>query len=159
MNNPVIAPFKNDLETIMGMIDKMIDVCPDNLWNKKVGGFVFWQQLLHTVACIDFFSLREGHVPQKIDQAPEVIHLKSAPTSNMSKAELKSLSATLKQVGLTFMDSLSYEQMFAKHETLSSTFGKDMSNLDALTKLLWHTSYHLGCCDSLLREEGVPGVF
>jgi hypothetical protein len=24
------------------MLEKIIEICPDELWNKKVSGFVFW---------------------------------------------------------------------------------------------------------------------
>ena len=159
MSNRITPSFKGDFEAIMDMIDKLIDACPDNLWNKKAGGFVFWQQLLHAVACVDFFAMRPGIPTQKINQDPDVIHLKTAPTGTMSKAELKTLSATMKQVGIAFMDSLSEDQLFAKHEALSQYFGKDINNLDGLTKILWHTSYHFGCCDAMLREEGLTGIF
>jgi hypothetical protein len=52
---------KTHFDLSFKMLEKMIDQCPDDLWNEKKGGFVLWQQLLHAFIGINFW-LRENNV-------------------------------------------------------------------------------------------------
>jgi hypothetical protein len=45
---------KTHFDLSFSMLEKMIDQCPDDLWNEKKSGFVFWQQLLHAFTGINF---------------------------------------------------------------------------------------------------------
>ena len=158
MSTSFSASINKDYAHILGMITAMIDACPDALWKRKAGGFVFWQQLLHAVSTAAFFA-GEGYAAPAVHQPPDVIQLKIAPSQDMSKAELKEYVTAVSQAVAAYCDALTKERLHARHETLSSYFGREITVRDSLLKLLWHTAYHLGCCDALLREEGVPGVF
>ncbi len=159
MATPLTESVKSDFNRIMGMIDAQIDACPDTLWNRKAGGWVFWQQLLHIGNAINFFIMHEGYVPPSCNQELDVCQLKKAPTSPMSKAELKAYLAAVQANAITFLDSLTSETLLARHEALSQYFKVDVSNQASILKLVWHGAYHFGCCDALLREEGLPGIF
>jgi hypothetical protein len=39
--------LRNQFFLSFSMLEKVIEICPDALWNKKVSGFIFWQQLIH----------------------------------------------------------------------------------------------------------------
>ncbi|MDR2193181.1 MAG: hypothetical protein LBP19_01730 [Treponema sp.] len=38
------------------MFEDIIDICPNELWNKKCSGFIFWHQFMHF---LEHFWLRE----------------------------------------------------------------------------------------------------
>ncbi len=41
------------------MLEKIVETCPDDLWNSKIEKVPFWQQIYHAVTGIDFW-FREG---------------------------------------------------------------------------------------------------
>ena len=49
-NRVFLNSLRSQLFLSFSMLEKIIEICPDELWNKKVSGFVFWQQLLHTLS-------------------------------------------------------------------------------------------------------------
>ena len=52
-NNVILSSLKTQLLISFSMLEKIIENCPDELWNKKVSGYVFWQQLVHAFAGMD----------------------------------------------------------------------------------------------------------
>jgi len=44
------------------MLEKMIEQCPEEVWNIKAGGFVFWQQLVHALSSVNFWMRKPGGV-------------------------------------------------------------------------------------------------
>ena len=37
--------LKHNFFASFSMLEKIIDICPNELWNKKLSGFIFWQQI------------------------------------------------------------------------------------------------------------------
>jgi hypothetical protein len=64
-NNVFFFLLKNQYFILVRMLGKIIEICPNELWNSKKSGFVFWQQLIHTFAGIKGW-LRE----EKIEGIP-----------------------------------------------------------------------------------------
>jgi len=50
--NVLLHSLKTQFLISFSMLEKIIETCPDELWNKKVSGYVFWQQLIHAFAGI-----------------------------------------------------------------------------------------------------------
>jgi hypothetical protein len=78
--------LKNQFFLSFSMLEKIIEICPDELWNKKVSGFVFWQQLVHVFAgvhcwlreekpeTIPSFSTFHGkNIYPELDNDPEIM--------------------------------------------------------------------------------------
>ena len=65
MENSMLYNLKNQFFKAFSMLEKIIEICPDEIWNCKKSGFVFWQQLMHTFAGM-YGWLREeklGYIP------------------------------------------------------------------------------------------------
>jgi hypothetical protein len=100
-NRIFLDSLKSQFFLSFSMIEKIIEICPDKLWDKKVSGFVFWQQLLHTFSGIHCW-LRE--------EKPEIIpsfpifngkklypELENDPEIILTKADLKKLCNETKE--------------------------------------------------------------
>ena len=58
-----------------------------------------------------------------------------------------------------YMNNLSPHEITAPNPVLSAIVERPVNHLAGLMKFTAHTAYHLGCCDALLRERGLPGVY
>ena len=159
MSDPVIACFQAEFERFFAMVEKQIEVCPDELWEKKAGGWPFWQQIFHNLACIEIYALPEGSASQQTMYSKQVAMLSEQPAKPMSKAAMKDFAATMRKVADQFFATMSAETLTAKHAAMSKLLNRDMANQNALIAMVRHTCYHLGCCDSVLRDHGIPGVY
>ena len=158
MNDPVIACFKSEFDRFFDMLGKQISICPDDLWNKKVGGYVFWQHLLHVIAIVELYALPEGQPSAQTLYERDVVMLSSTAQRVMSKEEMQSLAASMKKLAHTFIDAQSVSTLTDKNVRMSNAMGKELTNQHALIGLIRHACYHLGCCDAALRDNGIAGV-
>ena len=89
-NNGIINSLKVQLLFSFSMLEKIIQSCSEELQNKKVSGFVFWQQLVHTFAgtygwlreekleIIPSFSTFNGkNIYSEFEHDPEIILTKA----------------------------------------------------------------------------------
>lgn len=155
----LMQTFKADFDRFFGLQKQQITGCPEEIWREKSCGYYFWQQQLHSLYCIELFALREGEAPPEIPFSPKVAMLSEEPQGHMGKAEMLALADKMEAVAHAFMASLSDADLEKKQERMSKRLGRDMNNLNALIALIRHCCYHLGCCDSVLRAHGLPGVY
>ena len=52
----VQAPFLN----AFALLERYIDVCPEEIWREKNGGWPVWQQIYHALTALDFFVGQVG---------------------------------------------------------------------------------------------------
>jgi hypothetical protein len=82
------------------MLENILEICPDELWNKKVSGFVFWQQLLHAFGGVHYW-LREENTefiePFK-DQNVYPERMEKDPENILSKDVLKQYCKETKEI-------------------------------------------------------------
>ena len=48
--NMLFSYLRNQFIDAFSQLEKIIEICPDDIWNNKKSGFVFWQQLMHAFA-------------------------------------------------------------------------------------------------------------
>lgn len=158
MAESVIENFKKDFDMFWGLLEMQTARCPDDLWVKKAGGFLFWQQMLHAVAVAELFALPEGAPSLQTVYDRGVILLASVPETTMSKEDLHALAQSIQPVVHAFMERQTVASLGQKHAKLSAMFGKDITNQSAVTLLIAHLAYHVGACDAIFRDNGIPGV-
>jgi hypothetical protein len=159
--DPQIQYFKDDVERFWGMMEEQIEVCPDVLWNKKAGGFVFWQQILHSIGCAEIYALENPDLPLSVmsEYSTEVVMLNKTPDANVSKTTLREVSSRVKKLVIVFLDGLTPQNIGGQHERMTRRLGRLQTRQHAALALIRHCCYHLGCCDAALREQGVRGVY
>jgi hypothetical protein len=133
------------------MLEKIIEICPESLWNKKVSGFVFWQQLLHTFSGI-YCWLRE----EKLEIMPPLMfsifngkkiyaEFERDPEIDLSKNDIRKLCDETK---------VTAEKWFKEKDDIwlkKILFGK-LTNFDNTMGQIKHIMYHIGHCEAILRE-------
>ena len=157
--DPTIACFREEFDRFHGLLEQHIDRCPEDLWEARAGGYPYWQQLLHAFACVELYALPEGEPSRQTRYPRAVVMLSDVPESAMTRDEMRALAADMKTLAHAFMDGQSAATLTARHEPLCRFFGREITQQFALLGLVRHACYHLGCCDAILRERGLPGVY
>jgi hypothetical protein len=137
------------------MLERIIENCPDDLWNKKVSGFVFWQQILHTLVG-EHFWLREEKTEfiEPFKDKNVYPEFEKDPENVLSKDELKLFCAETKEFA---------EKWFSGKDDnwlkLPSKIYDKWTNLDTIVGQIGHLMYHVGHCDAIFRENNLKGVW
>ena len=74
------------------MLEKIIEICPNEMWNKKVSGFIFWQQLLHTITG-GLFWLRDENIEfiEPFKEKNVYPELEKDPENVLTKDDIKNV--------------------------------------------------------------------
>ncbi len=158
MSTTLVQILKGTFANNYGMLEKAIDACPDSAWSQKCGKLVFWQQAAHAYAAIDYFVRDKDGAPFNSGVAPEVLDMKNTGAKPLTRAELKALISKMTAYADKFFGSLKDEDLAKKHEGFSSRRGMDMPTLLVINIMLGHAMYHLAICDSVLRDNNLPGI-
>ena len=161
MRDPVIACFWEEFERFFDYTVKQVEVCPEELWSQKIAGDPLWQQFLHTFACIElFYALPDtAAVPILAGRSLEEVLLKRESGSPMSKAAMLDYATHMKELAKAYMDELNSARLTEPHPRMSAAMNKPRTHQHALMGMVRHACYHLGCCDTILRERGLDGVY
>ena len=152
-NCTLLNSLKNQFFVSFIMLEKIIDICPDELWNKKVSGFVFWQQLFHTLAVEQYF-FKEGNTefleaepfkgkefyPHRMEKDPEDI---------LSKDVLKKFCNETKETAEIFFNEKDDNWL-----KLSFSLYDKVTNHEAILTQIRHIMYHVGHSEAIFRENG-----
>ncbi len=160
MSNAVVSSLKSAFDRSCGMLEQFIDVCPDEIWNKKFGGWPIWRQIYHAVGTIDFFVAQSAADFGSKPLAPEAGNLSadySGPAA--TKAQVKTLMTAMQAKAEAYFAGLTDASLAGKNEGLSSRLNMDFSHATTCSMLAGHALYHLGSGDAALREAGLKGIF
>lgn len=150
----LLKTTKTHFDLSFSMLEKMIDQCPDDLWNTKKGGFIFWQQLLHAFTGINFWLRlnNEEFIEPFADKNvyPELDH---DPENQLTKSEITEYKNTVKEIVNAFFTDRDDKWL----ENTSIIYNK-IKNLDIIFMQIRHIQYHVGHCNSILRENNREAV-
>lgn len=148
------APFAH----AWGLLEAYLDACPEEIWAEKNGGWPVWQQFLHAVMVLDFFTCGEKTLlPAPATQ--EELMLSAQGREPADKAAVRAYMAAVKLRVDDWLAALDDAGLPVKNERLSTALGFPVDAMWILVMLSAHTQYHLGSCDAALRDHGLPGVF
>ena len=159
MTTTIIKCFRDDFDRFYDMLLTQIEICPDELWAVQEGGYPYWQQILHAVAITELYALPEGTAPRQKRYSMSVAMLSEATEDIMGKAELKALAEDVRQSVYTFLEGMTAEKLMAVNEKTTRLLKKETLYMNTLIALVRHLSYHIGCCDTILRYHGMKGVY
>ena len=152
--NTIIKQVKIHLDLSFESLLELIDVCPDELWDKKQGGFVFWQQILHALTGSLFWTrLEKKDFGEPFGEREVFPELDREPKGKISKAEMKTLANDVKRQMETFIYGKEDEWL----NEPNAIYDK-ISNVDILLGQIRHIQYHVGHCEAGLRERNQKTV-
>lgn len=153
-SNNLFEIAKTQFDLSFSMLEKIIEKCPDDLWNEKKGGFVFWQQLLHAFTGINFWLRvsNEEFIEPFADKKlyPELEH---EPENQLTKCELTEYKNVVKEICNDFFADKDDEWLGR-----DSIIYNKIKNLDVIFMQVRHIQYHVGHCNSILRENNREAV-
>jgi len=153
-----LQSFKVNFDNIYRKLENAVAICPEELWAKKAGGFIFWQQLYHAFAIIDFFILAPGGQAHQALFDADVYRLLREERHAPDKAKILEVATVMKAAVHAYCDAMTPEKLAARNENRSQRFGREISNGEALMLLIGHGMYHIGACDAVFREHGIQGL-
>ena len=153
--NAVQAPYRHS----WSLLTQFMDACPENIWNETNGGWPVWQQVAHTIAVLDFFTLgaEDALLPAPCDQA--TLFLKMQGAGAVGKDAMREYAEAVRIRVDAWLEGLSDADLVRVHDVLSKKIGRDVTYGAAVAMLASHSCYHIGSCDAALRNHGLPGVF
>lgn len=150
--------LKANFDRGWGFLNQIIDVCPEAVWSKKAGGYLFWQQIYHCFACVEYFLGPKDGKPEMGPMGMEVAMFKTTPATKVTKDEVRAFGAKMKEKVDNWIASLDDAALSQIHEGFTARRGVPMSNAMVLAIMSGHSSYHIGHCDAILRDNGEKGV-
>ena len=163
MSQSIIYGQKVAFEHAYGLMLRFIEVCPDDIWGKKFGGWPVWQQVYHALGSCQM-GLRDGEMPEQGLYPPEVGMLDSIPDKAPTKNYVLEYATRLKTRADAYLNTLKDADLPGINQRLTNRMKDkgmqhEFSHSQTLAMLSGHLLYHLGSCDTALREHGLKGVF
>ena len=154
-NSILLNSLKKQFFDQFSMLERIIEICPDDLWNKKVSGFVFWQQILHTLVG-EHFWLRVGKAEfiEPFKEKNVYPEFEKDPENMLSKDVLIKFCTETKK--------FAEKWFYGKDDNwlkLPSIIYDKWTNLDTIVSQISHLMYHVGHCDAIFREYNIKGVW
>ena len=152
--NSIIKTCRTQFFVSFLILEKLIEQCLEDIWNIKAGGFVFWQQILHALTGANFWmrqldsTFSEPFADRKV--YPELDH---DPEGKITRDEMVKYKDAVKILCESFFEGKDDAWLVEP-----SVLYDKISNLDIVFMLIRHTQYHVGHCDSILRERGLRAV-
>ncbi|MDR3074125.1 MAG: DinB family protein [Deltaproteobacteria bacterium] len=159
MSRDVVESQRGNFEFAFSLLLRFVEVCPDDIWNGKFGGWPIWQQVYHSINALDFFVAEPGAEPAKGLVSRDIGSLSAIGEKPVSKADMRDFASRMKAAVDAYIASLTDASLSAKAEGASLRMGRETKHAGILVLLASHIFYHLGSCDAALRERGLKGVF
>lgn len=159
MTSIITQNLEGNIKHVYGLLNKFMDVCPDDIWAKKFGGWPVWQQVYHALAAVDFF-IRPLEAPEETPLfGGEEASLSVCAKTTAGKDQLKAYAAKAEERINSYIAGLDDTKLAQSNAGLTARMGMPATHAGTLSLIAAHTLYHLGSCDAALRERGIPGVF
>ncbi len=154
MNSSINKSVKIHFDLSFEMLEKMISKCPDELWDKKLSGFVFWQQILHALTGVEYWMRQAGEeFVEPFAERKLYPELENDPEGNITKAELTEYKNKVKVVCSRYFEGRN-DEWLGEPSAICGT----INNIDIVFMLTRHVQYHVGHCDSILRDRNYEAV-
>jgi len=155
VQNPMITSAKGQLFSCFHMLETLVEVCPNKIWQSVYHEVPFWYQVYHTAYFVDYW-LREGrtgggfpsvcfdpHIPSEVEWAPSTDVYLSRATM---RVYLRQIRAHLNRIFASLTDC----------DLSRPASGKEpeVTLLDAIFSQTRHIMYNVGYCNGILREQG-----
>lgn len=149
------VPFQN----AFGLLTRFIEVCPEEIWQEKNGGWPVWQQIYHALTALDFFVGNVGTPTEWPfdEETGQLAH--GASDKKLDRDVAIRLAGEAKARVETYLAALTDADLATPEPRLTAIFGADMPHAAIIGMLASHTLYHVGSCDAALRDHNLPGVF
>lgn len=156
MAKEYVAGYRAIWEFSFSHVEKFVDICPDDIWARKFGGWPVGEQYFHALTATGMLIASITHKPVA-NPAPQFGALEKGSDACPDKDVAKAFLMNVMEAGRAMFDALTDADLLKKNEGVSEKFGRSVSNAEVIGLMGGHALYHLGSCDAAMREEGVAG--
>ena len=136
------------------MLTKLPDLCPDELWYEKRNGVSFWQYIYHTLSGVHYWMrLKKSDLRDPFPGKKLYPDFEDEPEQALTNQEIKNYCDTVKKSCEDYFKTIK-DTMLIKKSVLSGSF----TNLDVILLMIRHIQYHVGQCNSMLKEKRLKTV-
>lgn len=156
MANSFCQCYQNGLIFAFGHYEKFLEICNDEAWSEKAGGWTLAQQYYHGLMATNMLMASISGNPAQ-NPNPEAGKLLEKPDVLPGKAQAAEFLANIKLAAAAMFEKLDDAALLLKNEEISKKFGSEVKNATVLELMASHLLYHLGSCDAELRDRNMPG--
>ena len=137
---------------LMKMLERTINLCPDDLWIDSSLQPQFWQEVFHILYYLDFyFGTNWKKQPERFDVKE---NLGETPTIALSKEELLNYLEEMREKCTDVLSNLTNEQIQGKN----SYFWTGPTLSHKLVYNIRHSQHHIGKINSILKAKGIEAA-
>ncbi|MDR2826147.1 MAG: hypothetical protein LBV76_05065 [Deltaproteobacteria bacterium] len=160
MSDAVTLTFKKHFDTVYTVLEQAVELCPEALWTEKVGGFYFWQQIVHVFGIIDLVCAETADAPlSQNTYSSDIIRLLQDGETTPAKGDVLSFAAQMKKIAQAYFARMTDDKLLTRNEYRTLRLGTEASQLDAMITLVGHGQYHVGICGAYFRDRGIKGIY
>lgn len=148
MNNKLVKANSNQYFLVFKMLENILNNVSDEFYLKKVGGHIFWQQILHALMGTHFrFRQEKGNFEEPCREQKYYPELEKDPENTMPREQLTS-----------FMEQVKIEAEAYFHSkddiwlTSPCVLYSKLTNYEIISMQIRHLMYHVGYLNGLLSE-------
>lgn len=139
---------RNEYHALIEMLQKAINLCPEDLWDQKSKGPPFWQLVYHTAYYLEFYL---GKSPKKHKERFDIKeNLNERMSSILTKNDLKSYLIEIKKKSNSVLEGLTSKELEGKN----SYFWTGPTLAHRLVYNIRHAQHHIGQLNAILRRTG-----
>lgn len=140
------------------LCNKFLEICPEDIWRQKDGGWPVGQQFYHLLLASGKFlaGMGESGVENPDPKGGQLSDDRTyCPSKDAARKFFNNISLGINKL----LDRLDDEELLQKNQQFSQMLGKEVNNAECLNLMVAHMLYHLGSCDAALRNAGLEGAF
>lgn len=136
------------------MLTELPGYCPDELWYEKKNRVPFWQYIFHALSGIHYWMrLENSKLPDPFPGKHLYPDFEDEPVQTLSNREIKRYGETVRNSCIDYFTSLN-DNILTEKSVLSGSF----TNLDIILLMIRHIQYHVGQCNTILKENNLKTV-
>jgi len=157
-NNPISTSLKNQFESCMVMLQKLIDIMLPDMWQSDNNGIPVWQQVYHVVYFIDnwfrytYVRKQKDHFVGDFSLSPDLD--KPLPESEViSQSDMNDYLKKIHCKTVAVFNNMTDEKL---GKPIIDGGSKEYTHMDVTVGQIRHIMYNIGSLNRLLRDKGLP---
>ena len=134
MSQTTINALKGPIDNSFALLNQFMDVCPDDLWGEKSGGWPVWQQVYHAISAVDFFIAYEGEKEAPLAKEG-VADLAEVGDSVVSKEKIKAACVAAQERLGKYLASITDEDLPKRNEGVFASSQWEITRAGTLSML------------------------
>ncbi len=159
MPHAIVDGLTAPIDRAFGLLAQFIEVCPEEIWVEKNGGWPVWQQMYHALVAVYFFVELPGEPAPPPLARVEIGSLREEGAEPLTKDQLRAALGTARTWVERHLAGLGDGDLSQLNAPLQAKTKLEITQAGTLAMIAAHTLYHLGSLDAALRDHGLKGVF